>query len=122
MAKGQKKQAQEKINKEIFENLCHIQCTRNEIAATFGVSKETLLRWCKETYGTDFETIFAEKREVGKQALRHKIFQAAMKGGKNGTGDTTMMIFLSKNYLGMSDKVEAQVSEKIEIVGEIDED
>ena len=50
MAKGQIKQAQERIDKRQFETLCGMQCTEEEICSVFEVSKDTLLRWCKNTY------------------------------------------------------------------------
>ena len=44
MAIGQRKQAQDKIDRRQFETLCDIQCTEEEICAVFDVSKDTLLR------------------------------------------------------------------------------
>ena len=77
MAKGQRKQAREKIDKRQFEQLCGIQCTEEEIMAVFDVSKDTLIRWCKDTYGTDFATIFKEKRRYGCASLRRNQWRLA---------------------------------------------
>jgi len=96
MAKGQVKQAQVKIKQDDFEHLCSIQCTREEICAFFGISKDTLLRWCKETYGTDFDTIYKEKRQMGKASLRRTQWKLADKS-------VPMAIFLGKNMLGQVD-------------------
>lgn len=96
MAKGQIKQAQAKIDQEQFESMCAIQCTREEICAMFRVSHDTLLRWCKETYGTDFDTIYKEKKQFGKASLRRKQWKLADKS-------VPMAIFLGKNMLGQSD-------------------
>lgn len=98
MAKGQRKQKQDTIRKEVFESLCGIQCTRAEILAVLNVSKDTLLRWCKATYGTDFETIWSEKREGGKASLRRAQWQKAI------DGDSTMLIWLGKQLLDQADK------------------
>lgn len=100
MAKGQIKQAQAKIDKKTFEDLCHIMCTEQEILYWFGVSKDTLIRWCKETYGTDFENIYAKKKQGGKISLRRYQLQQAEK-------NPTMAIWLGKQYLGQREMPEA---------------
>lgn len=102
MAKGQIKQKQANINQKQFETLCAIQCTREEIMAVFDVSKDTLLRWCKETYGTDFETIFAEKKQHGKASLRRSQYELAKT-------NPTMAIWLGKQYLGQKDHTEQEI-------------
>lgn len=79
MAKGQIKQKQATINQKQFESLCAIQCTRDEVCAVLEISYSTLMRWCQETYGTDFETIFAEKRQCGKMSLRRSQWRLAEK-------------------------------------------
>lgn len=103
MAVGQIKQAQIKINKQQFENLCAIQCTRDEMCSVFGVSKDTLIRWCKESYGTDFDTIYREKKQLGKASLRRRQWNLAEK-------NVTMAIFLGKNMLGQTDNPEQLVT------------
>lgn len=105
MAKGQIKQAQIKIDKNQFENLCKMQCTETEIMSWFDVSKDTLIRWCKNEYGTDFATIYAQKKEGGKIALRRYQLQQAEK-------NPTMAIWLGKQYLNQRDRQE--------IVAEVD--
>lgn len=101
MAKGQIKQKQDTISQNIFESLCSIQCTREEICAVLNVSKDTLLRWCKATYETDFETIFEQKKMYGKMSLRRTMFKQAEKS-------PVMAIWLSKQHLGMKDEVEIE--------------
>lgn len=96
MAKGQIKQKQMLINKNQFENLCKMQCTEQEIQGWFGVSKDTLIRWCKNNYGVDFATIYQEKRQGGKISLRRTQWQLAEK-------NPTMAIWLGKQYLGQRD-------------------
>ena len=73
MAKGQIKQKQDTINKEIFENLCAIQCTELEICGILDISHDTLSRWCKATYGQDFAYVFKIKSAKGKMSLRRNI-------------------------------------------------
>lgn len=109
MAKGQIKQAQIKIDQKQFENLCKMQCTKTEIASWFGVNDRTLLRWCEETYGTDFVTIYEQKKEGGKIALRRYQLQLAEK-------NPTMAIWLGKQYLGQKDNLDIEANTKIERV------
>lgn len=101
MAKGQKKQKQILIDRTQFENLCKLQCTEAEIQGWFDVSKDTLIRWCKETYGTDFATIYQQKKQGGKIALRRYQLQQAEK-------NPTMAIWLGKQYLGQKDNIEVE--------------
>ena len=106
MAKGQIKQSQIKIDKTQFEKLCGLQCTKTEITGYFQVSEQTLLRWCKETYGEDFGTIFEQKKGNGKIALRRYQLQQAEK-------NATMAIWLGKQYLGQTDKLDTTTEVKI---------
>ena len=88
------------INKTEFEKLCFLQCTRSEFCTWFDVNEDTLNRWCKENYdGRTFSAIFKEKRENGLISLRRTQFQLAEKS-------PAMAIFLGKNLLGQTDKVE----------------
>jgi tRNA splicing endonuclease len=112
MAKGQIKQKQDNIKQETFEGLCAIQCTREEICGVLNISKDTLLRWCKDTYGTDFETIYSQKKENGKASLRRTQYKLAEKS-------PAMAIFLGKNYLGQKDVVETDNKHEITKVEEL---
>lgn len=103
MAKGQIKQKQATISQSQFENLCAIQCTREEICAVLDVSDKTLDRWCQNTYGKYFSAIFAEKRQLGKASLRRSQWRMAEK-------DKTMSIWLGKQYLGQRDSFPDEVN------------
>lgn len=85
------------IDKKVFESLCSVQCTGVEIADHFGVSHDTLGRWCKQTYKMTFEEVFAQKRSTGKISLRRMQFRQAEK-------NPTMAIWLGKQYLGQKDE------------------
>lgn len=106
MAIGQRKQAQDKIDRRQFETLCGIQCTEEEICAVFDVSKDTLLRWCKRTYKKSFADVFKEKRACGKVSLRRSQW-------KMGERNATMAIWLGKQYLGQKDVVEQKSDVKL---------
>lgn len=96
MAKGQIKQKQVNIKKDEFEKLCAMQCTRAEICAFFDVSKDTLWRWCKNTYGENYETISDKKRNFGCIKLRKIQWRLA-------ENNVPMAIWLGKQYLGQRD-------------------
>ena len=92
------------INKTEFEKLCFLQFTEREFCSWFDVSDETLNKWCKENYdGRTFLDVFKEKRENGLISLRRTQFQLAEKS-------PAMAIFLGKNLLGQTDKMEQTVN------------
>ena len=94
------------INKEMFENLCEIQCTQHEICTVLNVDDKTLTKWCKETYGMSFSETYAQKREGGKASVRRMQFLTAQ------DGNPTMQIWLGKQMLNQTDKTEEEL-EKI---------
>ena len=99
------------IDKTEFEKLCSLQCTEREFCSWFDVSDETLNKWCKENYdGRTFLDVFKEKRENGLISLRRTQFQLAEKS-------PAMAIFLGKNLLGQTDKVEQTVNDVSEHKG-----
>lgn len=87
------------IDKMQFEKLCALQCTEVEICDWFGITDKTLCKWCKKTYKKTFSEIFKQKRSLGKISLRRKQWKLA-------DTSTPMAIFLGKQYLGQTDKVE----------------
>lgn len=101
MAKGGR--PKKEIDKKVFENLCGLQCTLNEIASAFDCSTDTVERWCRREYKKGFAEVFSEKREKGRISLRRKQWQLAEKS-------PAMAIFLGKNYLGQTDKQDVEVS------------
>lgn len=92
------------IDKNQFENLCAMQCTEDEICDWFGVSADTLNRWCKRTYGASFADVFKQKRGNGRISLRRSQWKLAEKSA-------TMAIWLGKQYLGQRDNVDVTVSD-----------
>lgn len=103
------------IKQEEFEKLCQIQCTREEIAGWYHCSHDTIERWCKRTYGETFASIFEKKRQGGCISLRRAQFQEALKG------NTALLIWLGKQYLGQTDveKTERKLlSEKLNEIHE----
>lgn len=93
------------INQNEFEKLCGLQCTYLEICEWFHVTDKTLNSWCKRTYKKTFSEVFKEKRGLGKISLRRMQFRLA-------ETSPAMAIFLGKNYLGQSDKLDVRNTEQ----------
>lgn len=91
------------IDRKQFEQLCSIQCTKEEIAGFFDCSEDTIERWCKREYKESFAVVFAQKRGVGKISLRRSQFRMA-------ETNPTMAIWLGKQYLGQAERQEIAVS------------
>lgn len=85
------------IDKKQFENLCGLQCTKEEICYFFDVTDKTLENWCRRTYKMGFSEIFGIKRGSGRISLRRSQFRLAEK-------NATMAIWLGKQYLGQKDQ------------------
>jgi len=98
------------IDKDEFEKLCMIQCTKLEMCDWFCCDDKTLESWCKRTYNKGFSEIFKQKRGKGKISLRRTGFQMAQEV-------PAVWIFHAKNFLGMSDKqeIKQEVTQKTDI-------
>ena len=95
------------INQDNFEKLCGIFCTRREVCTFFDVSEDTIERWCKKTYGVNFAVVYEQKKDNGRISLRRAMFQGALKG------NVALLIWLSKQHLGMTDKAEETIKQEI---------
>ena len=78
------------IDYGVVEKLANIQCTQEEIAGVLGISVRTLQR------DEEFCRIYKKGQENGKMSLRRIQFKLAEK-------NTSMAIFLGKQYLGQKD-------------------
>ena len=87
------------IDQKQFENLCGLQCTKEEICHWFDTTDKTLESWCKRTYGHGFSEVFKQKRGIGKISLRRSQWRLAEKSA-------AMAIWLGKQYLGQREEVE----------------
>ena len=110
MAENKGGRPKKQIDQKEFEKLCFLQCTKQEFCSWFDTTDKTLERWCKETYGMGFSEVFRIKREKGIISLRRTQFQLAEKS-------PAMAIFLGKNLLGQTDKVEQTVNDVSENKG-----
>lgn len=102
------------IDYDKLERMMALQMTQEHIAYVLGVSIDTLDLRIKEQYGTNFTELFNKKREIGKLALREKMFEVAM------SGNTTMLIWLSKQWLEMKEpKQEFDIDTNNEVITQI---
>ena len=108
MATGRPKK---EIDKKIFENLCGLQCTLEEIAGVFDCSADTIERWCKREYKQTFAEVYKKHSAKGKTSLRRTQFKLAEKSA-------AMAIFLGKNYLGQKDNIIETDEQTLQAVGE----
>ena len=90
MAGGRPKK---EINYKLVESLASIFCTQEEIASVLDISVRTLQR------DEEFCRIYKKGQEMAKSSLRRIQFKLA------GT-NSSMAIFLGKQYLGQRDHIE----------------
>lgn len=74
------------------------QCSGSAIASILGIHENTLYDRCRIDHSVEFMAYSAKKKSEGKEILRKNMFDIALKG------NVTMNIFLSKQYLGFTDK------------------
>lgn len=99
------------IDKKIFENLCGLQCTLEEIAGVFDCSVDTIERWCKREYRETFAEVYKKHSAKGKTSLRRIQFKLAEKSA-------AMAIFLGRNYLGQKNNDIETDEQTLQAVGE----
>ena len=94
------------IDYETVEKLASIQCTQEEIATFLNLSVRTLQR------DEEFCRLYKKGQENGKMSLRRIQFKLAEK-------NTSMAIFLGKQYLGQRDIIETDNKHEITKVEEL---
>lgn len=80
--------------------LCRIQATGEECASVLGISLDTLERRLKAEHDCTFAQFYAKYSGPGKCSLRRLQWKLAR------AGNPTMLIWLGKQWLGQTDKVE----------------
>jgi hypothetical protein len=88
-----------------IEGLAKIQCTHQEAAAVLGVCRETFERFLGRPKRA--REAWEIGRESGKASLRRLQWASAQKS-------TTLQIWLGKQWLGQSDKIEEKVQATVE--------
>ena len=91
------------LDKDVIAKLSQIGCTQEEIGSVVGISARTLQR--------RYADLIEVNKNKGKASLRKRMWQSALKGNPN------MMVWLSKNYLGMKDRtVQETVVEPLPLI------
>lgn len=98
------------IDEDNFKKLCGLQCTLVEIASFFDCSEDTIENWCKRTFKKSFSESYKKYSASGKMSLRRWQFKMA-------EHNCAMAIFLGKNWLGQSDKIEQTITEVEDLTG-----
>ena len=99
------------FDKKTFTDLVGLGCTQEEICWFFrdetgkSANIDTLTRWCKREFGMTFQEYF---RQNGCMALKIQLRRNQMNLSKSSAA---MAIFLGKNLLGQTDKVEQTIME-----------
>ena len=94
------------IDYTAVEKLASIQCTQEEIANFLDISVRTLQR------DEEFCRLYKKGQDNGKMSLRRTQFKLAEK-------NTSMAIFLGKQYLGQKDVIETDNIKEMEKVEEL---
>lgn len=87
---------------DIVIEMAKIHCTNNEIAAMIDIDPSNLSK-------PPYAALIAKGKDLGKHELR----QSMWKNARNG--NVVMQIWLSKQHLGMTDKVESDNKTKVDI-------
>ena len=89
-----------KIDYEMVKKLGGMMCTQEEIASCLDMCTKTLQR------DPEFSRVYKKALDTGRMSLRRLQMKAAERG------NTAILIFLGKNYLGQRDKfVEEELDE-----------
>jgi len=83
-------------------NMVRIQCTMEECCSVLEMSDTTLNRRLKEMNYNNFEDLYKRHSDEGRMSLRRMQWQNAEKG------NSTMLVWLGKQYLNQKDKSEVQ--------------
>lgn len=87
---------------ETIEKLAAMQCTDEEIASLVDMTVDTLLN---ENNKEAFSEAKKRGKEKGKASIRRLQYEAAQKG------NTSMLIWLGKQYLGQKDQQDVMLSD-----------
>ena len=74
------------------------QCSGSAIAGLLGCHADTLYKAIEDKYKTSFSAYSIQKKSEGREILKKNLWDIALKG------NVPMNIWLSKQYLGMTDK------------------
>ena len=88
-----------------LDSMCAIHCTGEECASLLDMDYDTLNRRLKIDGHGGFTEYFKQKSAGGKMSLRRRQFTQA------NEGNSTMLIWLGKQWLGQSDKNDTPIAD-----------
>lgn len=112
------------FNQRQFADLVSIGCEQDEICWFFRdengkpANKDTLSRWCKRTYGLNFQEY---KRQNGLMRLKIELRKNQLELSKK---NAAMAIWLGRNYLGQTEEPPEENPNDdplMRLLGELDE-
>jgi len=92
------------IDWEKVDRLLQAHTPGTEIAASFDMHPDTFYRRVEEEYGMGFTDYCSQKRNKGKNNLRLAQLKNALEG------NTSMQVWLGKNWLGQKDEPKQEQS------------
>ena len=107
-AKGEGGRPYKDVDWALAEKLAYIQCTAVEIAATLGIDDNTLVNACKRENKLTFSEWYKKHSENGKCSLRRSLWKMATSEKPN----PAIAIWLSKQYIGMRDRIDEVSDQK----------
>lgn len=93
------------INWEVVEAVCEYGATLNEVAERIGVHPCTIERHIRDKFDCTFKEYRDRRAGLTVLKLRQKQIEVALKG------NVSMLIWLGKNLMGQTDKVESSEKE-----------
>jgi hypothetical protein len=94
------------IDWNMFEQLCGLQCTQDEMAGFLHVCGPTLSTRVAEHYGEDYLTVYKRFTSSGKCSLRRNQFVMSKKSA-------SMAIWLGKQWLGQKDMSKEEMHDMV---------
>lgn len=88
-------------------NMFAIGCNMEEVANVEGCSSDWLRMICERDNGMTLKQFMMKHRDTGKLSLRRAQYRSAVE-----KGNVQMQIWLGKNWLGQTDKIEQTGSEQ----------
>ena len=97
------------IDWQLVDKMLMYQGSGEYISFVLNISYDTLQRACKKERNLTFAELSAQKKQTGLDMLRNKMYTTAIEG------NVTMMRYLSKNWLVLSDSPKEDRASKIDL-------
>jgi len=102
-----------KIDFKKVQLLAGMFCTGEEIASVLDVDYDTLNSRILEKFGVPFSEYIKRYNQTGKASLRRMQYKSAQEG------NSTMLIWLGKQYLNQKDKKDIDGNLKLNVISEV---